>query len=83
GAVKIATTPAAVNWIGGLVGKNTGLIQNSSATGSVTGGAVARDVGGLVGLSSGAGLQQVSAAGAVSGKSYVGGLVGQLVSGAI
>ncbi|POR43538.1 GLUG motif-containing protein [Methylobacterium sp. V23] len=64
--------------VGGLVGQNGGTVIQSYATGSVTGGAKAPSVGGLVGVNdSGGTVAQSYATGSVSGSGdYVGGLVG-------
>ena len=61
------------NYVGGLVGRNSGgTISNSSATGAVTG---TNSVGGLVGYNEGT-ISNSYATGAVIGTVYVGGLVG-------
>lgn len=62
-----------LNYVGGLVGANTGAITNSYATGSVSGGAV---IGGLVGYNNG-NITNAYVTGNVSGNQYVGGLVGE------
>ncbi|HXF54376.1 MAG TPA: YDG domain-containing protein, partial [Hyphomicrobiaceae bacterium] len=60
------------DYVGGLVGDNSGLTENSYATGAVAG----RDnVGGLAGLN-GVQISNSYATGAVSGSTAVGGLVG-------
>jgi hypothetical protein len=64
---------AAFNYVGGLVGFNSGDISNSSATGAVTGD---DSVGGLVGYNDGGDISNSSATGAVTGDYYTGGLVG-------
>ena len=72
--------------VGGLVGYNylglsyfgdvwPGIIANSYATGSVTGGVNSVDIGGLVGRNSGA-VSNAYATGNVSGNTNIGGLVG-------
>jgi filamentous hemagglutinin family protein len=64
--------------VGGLVGQNGGTVIRSYATGSVTGGANAPSVGGLVGVNAGGTVAQSYATGSVSGSGdYVGGLVGR------
>ena len=60
------------NYVGGLVGFNTGSIINSSVAGAVHG---INYVGGLVGVNSGT-ITNSSASGTVSGTNRVGGLVG-------
>jgi len=61
------------DYVGGLVGYNTGTTTNSYATGSVSGTSY---VGGLVGWKSAGTIQNSYATGSVSGTDYVGGLVG-------
>ena len=69
------------DYVGGLVGQNSGSITSSYATGSVTGDAL---VGGLVGNNSGGGIISASyATGSVMGNSDVGGLVGSNFNGTI
>ncbi len=76
--------------VGGLVGRNQGLIERSYATGDVVGGSA---VGGLVGLNqygsthkpndqTPAVIRESYATGSVSGTGYVGGLVGHSGKGA-
>ena len=66
------------NYVGGLVGENSGQVSVSYATGSVTGSD--NYVGGLVGSSSGS-ISDSYAKGSVTGsKAYVGGLVGNVGS---
>jgi filamentous hemagglutinin family protein len=60
-------------YVGGLVGQDFGIINNSYATGSVNG---SNYVGGLVGYSALDSISNSYAAGSVSGNHYVGGLVG-------
>jgi len=60
------------NYVGGLVGRNSGTISNCYSTASVDGN---DGVGGLVGYSYGA-ITNCYSTGSVSGISYVGGLVG-------
>jgi len=63
------------NYVGGLVGHNSGTVQNNYATGNVTGSGHA--VGGLVGYNNSRGTVQNSyATGSVNGSGNVGGLVG-------
>jgi len=59
-------------WIGGLMGGNSGIVRNSYSTGSVTGSIL---VGGLVGGNWGTVSDSYSTA-SVIGESYIGGLVG-------
>jgi filamentous hemagglutinin family protein len=70
--------------IGGLAGINdaTGTIQNSFATGAVSGGAAAT-AGGLVGSNNGGTITGSHATGAVSSDSFAGGLVGFSGSGSV
>ena len=67
------------NYVGGLVGDNSGDISNSYATGSVTGN---EDVGGLVGDNSGD-ISNSYATGSVTGNEDVGGLVGDNEKGTV
>jgi hypothetical protein len=64
-------------YIGGLIGRNTGSVLNCYATGKVTGRGYA---GGLLGDNSGNATQCYSTS-AVSGSNFVGGLVGSNYSG--
>lgn len=65
----------AERYVGGLVGSNNGTVMNSFATGSVT--ANFDDLGGLVGYNGAYGdIRQSYAAGNVSGRTDIGGLVG-------
>ncbi len=60
--------------VGGLVGGNTGTIQDAYATGAVSG---SQFVGGLVGYNdAGGSITDAYATGAVNGSQFVGGLVG-------
>jgi hypothetical protein len=68
------------DFVGGLVGFNSGDISNSSATGAVTG---RNGVGGLVGYNDGGDISNSSATGAVTGDDSVGGLVGENLNGDI
>ena len=69
------------NFVGGLVGRNRGVVTANYATGPVSGGS---DVGGLVGGNSNYGTITGSyATGLVSGGSNVGGLVGENFTGTI
>jgi len=61
--------------VGGLVGRNTVSVENSSATGVVASGATDASVGGLVGTNDGT-IVDTYATGTVSGLATVGGLVG-------
>ncbi|MEK9212916.1 MBG domain-containing protein [Sphingomonas sp. 2378] len=63
--------------VGGLVGKNSGIVRRSYATGAVT--ATSGRVGGLIGLANGQGINTVYATGAVTGPN-AGGLIGYLDS---
>ena len=67
------------NWIGGLVGDNSGTITNSYTMGSVEGNTL---VGGLVGTNNGF-ITSSYATGSVSGIARVGGLVGFSEMGSI
>jgi hypothetical protein len=70
--------------IGGLVGENNGrMIMNSYSTGAVTGGAASSDIGGLVGRNYYhiLHIECCYSAGAVSGTSYLGGLLGHNLGG--
>ncbi len=74
--------------LGGLVGYNGngGTIQNSFASVSVTGGAAANSVGGLVGKNTSGTIQNTFATGNVvggAGVDQIGGLLGELVSGTV
>ncbi|HOC58887.1 MAG TPA: GLUG motif-containing protein, partial [Smithellaceae bacterium] len=70
------------SYVGGLAGWNSGGITGSHVTGNVAGdldykSEGGENVGGLAGLNSSTGtISDSSAAGAVTGKSYVGGLAG-------
>ena len=66
--------------VGGLVGRNPGLISDSYATGQVNGGTSSSNTGGLVGQNNGM-ISKSYATGAVSGRYWVGGLVGYNNSG--
>jgi hypothetical protein len=61
-------------WVGGLVGDNAGIVNNSYSTGGVTGG---WDVGGLAGCNSGT-VNNSYSTGNITGGYYVGGLVGSV-----
>ena len=61
-------------YVGGLVGYNDATIQDSYATGAVTG---VKDVGGLVGYNYSGVITNAYATGAVSGGTNMGGLLGQ------
>ena len=63
--------------VGGLVGYNYGSIRASYASGAVTGTGTLSYVGGLVGHHNGGRIAVCYATGSVTGKTYVGGLVGQ------
>ncbi|MFF7058900.1 GLUG motif-containing protein [Achromobacter spanius] len=64
-----------IGMIGGLVGNNAGLIENSYASGTVIGRHDQDAVGGLVGWNSGL-IEQSYSSGAVTGKGIKGSLVG-------
>ncbi|MCL5953841.1 MAG: filamentous hemagglutinin N-terminal domain-containing protein [Nitrospirae bacterium] len=68
--------------VGGVVGANFGMVENSYNTGSVTGH---RYVGGVVGDNCGTGaiVENSSNTGKVSGDAYVGGVVGYNCSGKV
>ena len=79
---KTEVSAAAMDWVGGLVGENGGLIRNSYAVGGVTG---RNTVGGLAGVVSREGaIENSYAAGAVNAigndVSAVGGLAGFMQS---
>jgi len=61
------------DYVGGVVGRNSGEVHNSHATGSVSG--TGDDVGGVVGYNGGT-VQNSHATGDVEGRGYVGGVVG-------
>lgn len=65
-------SPTGTN-VGGLVGKSTGRIENSYATGNVRG---YRTVGGLAGYNDGGTIQNSYATGSVIGQMFIGGLLG-------
>lgn len=65
--------------VGGLVGKNTGTIRMAYKTNSTT-SLTGNSVGGLVGVNNGGTIYQSYASGNVTGKTYVGGLVGNTTS---
>lgn len=65
--------------VGGLTGRNNGMIKNCMSTSSVTGGSPA--VGRLVGYNAFGTVENRASAGSVTGGGYVGGLVGVSVSG--
>ena len=69
------------NRVGGLVGRNTGSIANSYATGSADG--VNNDVGGLVGYNADGSIANSYATVSVTGDENVGGLVALNDSGSI
>ena len=70
------------DYVGGLVGKNSGggTVSNSYATGSVTGD---HYVGGLVGKNFRSTVSNSYATGAVKGEAFVGGLVGYKNNGTV
>ena len=59
--------------VGGLVGYNNGMIENSYTTGNVAGG---KYIGGLVGVNKGGTIKNSYATGDVAGEKDVGGFVG-------
>ena len=61
------------DWVAGLVGENLGTIENSNASGSVSGGVY---VGGLVGQNNNRTITDSTFDGSVVGTNSVGGLVG-------
>lgn len=63
------------DYIGGLVGYNSGLVENSYAIGTVTG--TGDFVGGLIGRNGGGTVENSYTMGSVTGYEYVGGLIGQ------
>ncbi|CAN1523786.1 Filamentous haemagglutinin, N-terminal [Methylophilaceae bacterium] len=81
GAVNsVVSSGYGVNGVGGLVGRNDGSINNSYATGNVTGDV---KVGGLVGYNDDAYISNSYATGSVAGNYGVGGLVGDNNYGSI
>ena len=64
-------------WFGGLMGYNSGTVDSSYATGSVTGG---EKMGGLAGFNSGGTISNSYATGSVYGFTEIGGLVGSNTS---
>ncbi|ABB12973.1 GLUG motif-containing protein [Burkholderia lata] len=85
--IKIARTyrfPVYGQGAGMLVGRNTGTIANSSASGRIAAGE-GLNVGGLVGMNDGGTLRNVSAVTTISAGegSNVGGLVGRALGGSI
>jgi PGF-pre-PGF domain-containing protein len=70
------------DYVGGLVGRNYGTVNNSYATGSVTGTVTGDYVGGLVGLNYGT-VTNSYATGNVIGRARVGGLVGWNYGGTV
>ena len=66
--------------VGGLVGENSGMVQNCYVTGNVTGN---YNVGGLIGINDYGSVQNCFATGNVSGNRYVGGLVGSNYHGKV
>ena len=77
GVILVGSRTIGGDNVGSLVGSSLGVIDNSSATGSVSG---RNDIGGLVGVSEG-NISNSYAAGPVTGVDYIGGLVGFLRSG--
>jgi len=65
------------NRVGGLVGYNCGALTRCYSTGSVSGSGSASTVGGLVGENNGGSIATSYSTGTVSGREYVGGLVGR------
>ena len=80
----VETTPSGVvstaGNVGGLVGHNQGIIENSFVTGNVTGN---NSVGGLVGVNISNSIRNSFATATVTGNDFVGGLVGQNLIGQI
>jgi hypothetical protein len=74
GIKLVAVEVSGVCYVGGLVGRNCGIIENCSATGDVTGSN--DSVGGLVGSNNGGTIADGYATGKVEGQGAVGGLVG-------
>jgi len=82
GIKLVAVEVSGVCYVGGLVGRNCGIIENCSATGDVTGSN--DSVGGLVGYNKWGTIETCYATGAVTGSEhYVGGLVGSNNGGTI
>jgi len=67
------------NNVGGLVGRNDGIVSNSHGTGSVDG---FNQVGGLIGGGTGT-INESYAIGSVNGNRRVGGLVGRMFKGTV
>jgi len=65
-----------VNYVGGLVGYNEGMIFNCCSSGSIGGHT---QIGGLAGISENGGIWNSSSSGSVSGSNHIGGLVGSNV----
>jgi filamentous hemagglutinin family protein len=71
-----------VQYVGGLVGHiqdTSASISNSYATGAVTVVGYGTQVGGLLGYNDGGTVSRCYATGAVTGNTYVGGLIGQIL----
>ena len=80
----IGASVSGENYVGSLVGYNSGTIVNAYATGTVSGGGSSWDVGGLVGRNYEGGIIASSYdASTVSGSWYVGGLVGANYGGTV
>lgn len=66
------------NWVGAVAGSNSGIIENCSAAGEITGSS--GEVGGIAGVNDGI-ITNCSAAGSVTGDRTVGGITGYQFNG--
>ncbi|ADY35861.1 Collagen triple helix repeat-containing protein [Phocaeicola salanitronis DSM 18170] len=66
------------NWVGAVAGSNSGIIENCSAAGKITGSS--EGVGGIAGVNDGI-ITNCSAASSVTGSMYVGGITGYQFNG--
>ena len=73
GVILVDARMTGHSYVGSLVGRSSGTIEDSSVTGSVSGRIV--HIGGLVGVNRGT-ISNSFATGSVSGQEYIGGLVG-------
>ncbi len=69
-------------YVGGIAGRNNGTVKNCYNTGQVNGSADSNDVGGVVGLNHGT-VENCYNTVSVSGKNYVGGVVGYNNGGSV
>jgi len=77
-AARVTSRLLGANYIGGLAGQFIGTIEDSVATGNVTGGSLTYYAGGLVGASSGP-IRHSHASGSIRNSSLSGGYNGGLV----